>query len=403
MLQLRVSGLFQERIHATRNGICHRLDIPRLANESRLPFIDQLGDSADIRADDGSAGGVCLHDRVRHVLSTSRTRDGERRPLDIRLQRPTGLIAGELDARCTAQRRRKRLELLSIGSVADDNQAHVLRKVRQGGIEGPQQRVYALLRGKPTEEQEVGVLPVGRICPSIRSAVEDRVVGEVLQEDDLVLGPAALDKLGAHEPRGRDDPVDSLVGLMGPVERSLHRRQRALRTRALHATALDAVAVAPVLDACVADSPVAIEHEIAGADGHVIVGRVENRDLVLPQVRGVENGQRDLPVHVVEVDDIGAELLAEGLEVTLSLWRIDQRHAVARRLERALDVVVLALRHEVPVPLARQVVGMPHGEIGDLVPHALQLGSDGEVIGLRTALTVVELVYEKDPHRPSPP
>lgn len=34
--------------------------------------------------------------------------------------------------------------------------------------------------------------------------------------------------------------------------------------------------------------------------------------------------------------------------------------------------------------------------------HAFQLGPDGEVIGLRPALAVVELVYEKDPHRASP-
>ena len=190
---------------------------------------------------------------------------------------------------------------------------------------------------------------------------------------------------------------------MRPVEGRLHRRQRALRTRPFHAAVLYAVAVAPVLEACVADPPAAVEHEVAGADGHVVVGRVEDRDPALPQVGGVENGQRDLPVHVVEVDDIGAELLAEGLEVALRLRRVDQRHAVARRLERVLDVVVLALRHEVLVPLAGQVVRVPHREIGHLVPHAFKLGSDGEVIGLRTALAVVELVYEKDPHRPSPP
>lgn len=190
---------------------------------------------------------------------------------------------------------------------------------------------------------------------------------------------------------------------MGPVEGRLHRRQRALRARALYAAALDAVAVAPVLEACVADSPAAVEHEVAGADGHVVVGRVEDRDLVLPQVGGVEDGQRDLPVHVVEVDDVGAELLAEGLEAALRLRRVDQRHAVARRLERALDVVVLSLRHEVLVPLAGQVVRVPHREIGHLMPHALELGPDGEVIGLRAALAVVELVDEKDPHQPSPP
>lgn len=127
------------------------------------------------------------------------------------MQRPTGLITGELDARRTAQRRRERLEIGGIRAVADDNQAHVLRKVRQGGIEGPQQRVDALLDREPTEEQEIGVLPVGRIRPGIRGAVEDRVVGEVLQEDDLALGPAALDELGAHEPGGGDYPVDPTV------------------------------------------------------------------------------------------------------------------------------------------------------------------------------------------------
>ena len=190
---------------------------------------------------------------------------------------------------------------------------------------------------------------------------------------------------------------------MGPVEGRLHRRKRALRARALHAAVLDAVAVAPVLEARVADAPAAVEHEVARADGHVVVGRVEDRDLVLPQVGGVENGQRDLPVHVVEVDDIGAELLAEGLEVTLRLGRVDQRHAVAHGLKWVLDVVVLSLRHEALVPLAGQVVRVPHREIGNLMPHALQLGSDGKVIGLRTALAVVELVCEKDPHRPSPP
>lgn len=319
------------------------------------------------------------------------------------MQRRTGLIAGELDARRAAQRRRECLEIGGIWAVADHDQAHVLRKVRQGGIEGLQQRVYALLGREPPEEQEVGVLPVGRIRPGIRGAVEDRVVGEVLEEDDLALGPAALDELGAHEPGGRDDPVDAPVGLMGPVEGRLHRRKRALRARALHAAVLDAVAVAPVLEARVADPPVAVEHEVAGADGHVVVGRVEDRDPVLPQVGGVEDGQRDLPVHVVEVDDVGAELLAEGLEAALRLGRVDQRHAVARRLERVLDIVVLALRHEVPVPLAGQVVGVPHGEIAHLVPHALQLGPDGEVIGLRPALAVVELVYEKNPHRTAPP
>ena len=100
MLQPRVSRLFQERARATQNGIRHRLDIPGLTNESRFPFIDQLGDSADIRSDDGRAGSESLHDRVRHVLSTSRTRDGERCPLDIRLQGVSRLITGELDTAC---------------------------------------------------------------------------------------------------------------------------------------------------------------------------------------------------------------------------------------------------------------------------------------------------------------
>ena len=318
------------------------------------------------------------------------------------MQRPTGLIAGELDARRTAQRRRERLEFGGIWAVADNNQAHVLRKVRQGGVEGPQQRVDALLDREPSEEQEVGVLSVGRIRPGIRRAVEDRVVGEVLQKDDLVLGPAALDEFGTHKPRGRDDLVDPLVGPMSPVERGLHRRQHALRTRALHAAVLDAVPIVPVLEARVADAPITVEHEVAGTDGHVVVCRVEDRNLVLPQIGGIENGQRDLPVHVIEVDNIGAELLAEGLEVALCLRRVDQRHAVTQRLERALDVVVLALRHEVLVPLTGQVVRVPHREIGDLMPHALQFGSDGEVIGLRTALAIVELVYEKDSHRTSP-
>lgn len=180
MLQPRVSRLFQERARATQNGIRHRLDIPGLTNKSRIPFVDQLRNSADIRADDGRARGEGLHDRVRHVLSTSRTRDGERCPLDIRLQRVSCLVASELDTTCTIQRGRERLELGGIGAVADHDQVHVLRKVRQGGIESPQERIDALLDGKPSEEQEVGVLPVGHIGPSIRGAVEDRVVGEVL-------------------------------------------------------------------------------------------------------------------------------------------------------------------------------------------------------------------------------
>lgn len=210
-LQPRVSGPIQERAHTTRDGICHRLDAPGLANEPRFPFFDQLRDSADIRADDRRAGSESLNNRIRHVLSTSRTRNGERRPLDIRLQRPTGLIAGELDTRSTAQRRRERLEIGGIWAVADYNQAHVLWKARQGGIEGSQQRIDALLDREPSEEQEVWVLSVGRIRPGIRRAVEDRVVGEVLQEDDLALGPAALDELGAHETGGRDYPVDPPV------------------------------------------------------------------------------------------------------------------------------------------------------------------------------------------------
>lgn len=312
------------------------------------------------------------------------------------------MVAGEFDSRRTAQRGSESPELGGIGSVADHDQAHILRKTRQDGIKGPQQRVDALLGREPSEEQKVGILSVGRIRPGIRRAVEDCVVGEVLQENDLVLGPAALDEFGTHKPRGRDDLVDSLVRLMGPVEGCLHRRQRTLRPGALHAAVLYAVAVVPVLEARVADAPFTVEHEVAGANGHVVVGRVEDRNLVLPQIGGIENGQRDLPVHVIEVDNIGAELLTEGLEVALCLRRVDQRHAVTQRLERALDVVVLALRHEVLVPLTGQVVRVPHREIGDLMPHALQFGSDGEVIGLRTALAIVELVYEKDSHRTSP-
>ena len=196
--------------------------------------------------------------------------------------------------------------------------------------------------------------------------------------------------------------MDTLVGFMEPVEGRLHRGQRALRARPLHAAVLDAVAVAPVLEACVADATVAVEHEVARTDGYVVMGRIKDRNLVLPQVRGVEDGQRDLSVNVVEVDDIGAELLAESLEVTFRLRRVDQRRAVARSLERVLDVVILALRHEVFIPLTGQVVGMPHGEIGDLVPHALQLGPDGKVIGLRPALSIVELVDQQDSHRTSP-
>lgn len=147
---------------------------------------------------------------------------------------------------------------------------------------------------------------------------------------------------------------------MSPVEGRLHRRKRALRTRTLHAAVHDAMAIATVLEACVADATVAVEHEIARTDGHVVVGSVEDRNPVIPQIGGVEDGQRDLPVHVVEVDDIGTKLLAEGLEVALRLRRVDQRHAVTRGLEGILDVVVLALRHEVFVPLAGQVVGVPH-------------------------------------------
>ena len=107
-------------------------------------------------------------------------------------------------------------------------------------------------------------------------------------------------------------------------------------------------------------------------------------------------------MHVVEVHDVGLELLAQSLEISLGLRRINEGNAVADRRERILDIVVLTLCDKVPVPFARQVVRVLHREIGDLVPHALEFGPYGEVVGLGPTFSVMELVHQKDLHRASP-
>ena len=58
----------------------------------------------------------------------------------------------------------------------------------------------------------------------------------------------------------------------------------------------------------------AIEHHVIGADQDVIVGSEQDRDPVLFEIRGVQDGERDLPMHEVHVHDVRVDALAEGLE-----------------------------------------------------------------------------------------
>ena len=68
---------------------------------------------------------------------------------------------------------------------------------------------------------------------------------------------------------------------MRPVEGRLERRKRALGARPLDAAVLDAMAVLAVFEASVAHAAFAVEHEIAWADGHVVVRRVEDGHMML--------------------------------------------------------------------------------------------------------------------------
>ena len=64
----------------------------------------------------------------------------------------------------------------------------------------------------------------------------------------------------------------------------------------------------------IAHSTRAIEHHVIAADQNVIVGSEQDRDPVLFEIRGVQDGERDLPMHEINVHDVRVNALAEGLE-----------------------------------------------------------------------------------------
>ena len=131
--------------------------------------------------------------------------------------------------------------------------------------------------------------------------------------------------------------------------------------------------------------------------------RVHDRHMVLLQIRGVDDGQRQLTVHVVHVDDVRLELLEQRLELTLRFEGVDERGRLLRLLECGDLAHVVLLRDEVLAPVARLIVRMSHGEERDLVAERLQTFGEREEIRFGAALAVEVLVDEQDPHRFSSP
>ena len=138
-----------------------------------------------------------------------------------------------------------------------------------------------------------------------------RCVDEVLPPDDLVLGPATLHKRLLQETRGGDDPVDPMVGMVELEILRLDRGQAALGTRALDAALAQAVEEVSA-QTVPAGAPVAIKQLVVGADGDGVVRRVHHGRVT--QGRGVQDGEGDLAMHVVKVDDIRLERTQELVE-----------------------------------------------------------------------------------------
>ena len=195
LLHPHVHGSVEERLGAADHGIRHGCNVAGLTCKAGDAVCDELRDAAYARADNGRARCERLHDGVRHVLSTSRARDGERSPLDIRLEGVPGLVASELDTRGATQRGGEFPELGGIGTIADHDEPHVPRQRRSRRVERPKQHINALLCRKAAKEEKVGTFSIGHVARHPRGAGEDSIVREVLKRQDLALWPAALDKL----------------------------------------------------------------------------------------------------------------------------------------------------------------------------------------------------------------
>ena len=105
-------------------------------------------------------------------------------------------------------------------------------------------------------------------------------------------------------------------------------------------------------------------------------------------------------VDVVEVDDVGPELLEDRLDAAPRRGRVEHpahRHGPA--VERARGRVQLHPAREVALELAGAVVGMGHREEGDAMAVATLEAGDVLHVRLGAAAAVEELVHVQDPHR----
>lgn len=124
----------------------------------------------------------------------------------------------------------------------------------------------------------------------------------------------------------------------------------------------------------------AIHHGVGRAQQNIVVRRVYHRHMMLLQVRGIQNRQRKLAMHIIHMDDVGLELLQQCLELTLRLERVDQRGGFLHLLECGDLPHIILFGNEKLAPTTWFVIGMLHGEERHLMAKLLQAFSQGKEI-----------------------
>ncbi len=228
--------------------------------------------------------------------------------------------------------------------------------------------------------------------------LELRRVDEVGDGDDGLADAVFAHLVGQKSARG-DEQVD--VGLIEPeqlVEVHLRAGQEAGDARVALA-AVEGDVVVAVAAAALADRFVGDEGGV-GADDLVVVERLHHRQAGLLQRR--QDGRRHLVDEAVDVDDVGAGVGHEALNLVARLARVkdalgdvDLRPQprlgqLRGKVDGADEVVVVGRGH---------VARVPHAEWDDLVAVGLQQRGQIEAAALRPAAQVVEAVDHQDLHR----
>ena len=275
---------------------------------------------------------------------------------------------------------RKLLEACSLGSVTE----HVDSGFRYQGRR-PDEDVDALLMRQAAGIQKAATWKLAR---ADRGGV-DEVVGlpHAARED------TRLSHLPGQEPARRDEQPHRRVGPGEAVRVGLHRHQHARGQGSFFAAPRGGV-IEPAAQARLAE-PAVVEELVAWARELVVVQRHDARHVQAregPQDRG-----RELVIDVVQVDDVGPEVLHHLLHACRAARRVEHPR-------RRLDLRPHGRRPELHI--ARKVtrighglvVGVVHAEERDLVAGSgLQLG-EVEHVRLSAASAIEELIDVEDAH-----